>query len=107
MPLSECNRTVLDYNKTPNLVAFRNGVSDGQYCAHDEKGIFDSCQGPLQIFPDGSDTAEVVGIVSFGIGCGSIWPGIYTRVARYLEWIESHVWPNGIDTNLVVSLSNS
>lgn len=100
MPLAQCNRTVLEYNQTPNYEAFRDGVTESQYCAHDPNKMKDSCQGdsggPLQIYPPGSFSAKVVGVVSFGIGCGSEWPGVYTRVAYYLDWIESHVWPNGV-----------
>lgn len=29
----------------------------------------------------------VIGIVSFGKGCGSL-PGVYTNVVNYLQWIE-------------------
>jgi secreted trypsin-like serine protease len=33
----------------------------------------------------------IEGIVSFGAKCGSQgWPGIYTRVAEYVEWIRSN-----------------
>lgn len=96
MKLSECNTTLLNYNARVNLAAFR-GISEGQYCAFDPSGRNDSCQGdsggPLQLLigPD-SDMATVVGIVSIGIGCGSTLPALYTRVAYYVEWIESIVW---------------
>lgn len=49
--------------------------------------------GPLQVSRN-QYTAHVVGIVSFGISCGTAFPGIYTRVAHYSDWIASHVWPN-------------
>jgi secreted trypsin-like serine protease len=33
---------------------------------------------------------EVIGIISFGTGCGHAnHSGIYTRVSAYLDWIES------------------
>ena len=103
MALSECNRELLEYNAERNLPSFRSGVDESQYCAHDPGGRKDSCQGdsggPLQTMQSFSNPTKVVGVVSFGIGCGTGRPGIYTRVANYIEWIGSHVWPNGkIDT---------
>lgn len=54
--------------------------------------------GPLQFktLREGSEQEDVfyiVGITSFGIGCGSNIPGVYTRVADFSNWIESVVWP--------------
>lgn len=76
MPLAECNSTVLEFNRTPNLPAFRNGLDFGQYCAFDPNGVKDSCQGdsggPLQIYPHGAPIAKVVGVVSFGVSCGNL-----------------------------------
>jgi len=51
----------------------------------------DSCQGdsggPL-IFKDGGGNYDQIGVVSFGYGCGaSNYPGVYTRVNSYLDWI--------------------
>lgn len=47
--------------------------------------------GPLQIVGN-SRLAIVVGVVSFGKGCPSELPGVYSRVAHFLEWIEDIVW---------------
>lgn len=109
MPLSECNTTLLNYNERSNRKEFRDGIIEGQYCAWDSNGK-DSCEGdsggPLQYFPPGSKIATVVGIVSFGITCGSILPGIYTRVAYYVDWIEPYVWPNGIVATPMVLKNN-
>lgn len=99
MPLSQCNETLLKYNKNKNLAAVRGGISDSQYCAFDPDGKKDSCEGdsggPLQIIGNASNPTRVVGIISFGVaGCGSTIPSVYTRVASYIDWIESIVWPN-------------
>lgn len=112
MPLSQCNRTLLDYNRRGgNQKAFRNGISQGQYCAYDPDGKSDSCDGdsggPLQLYPRGAKMPRIVGIVSFGIRCGSPLPGLYTRVAFYISWIESIVWPNGEISTPSVSSDNS
>lgn len=99
MPLSRCNETFFNYNKERNLPPFRLGIDQSQYCARDPTGKGDTCQGdsggPLQTTQTFSNPAKVVGIVSIGIGCGSGFPGIYTRVAHYVDWIGAHVWPNG------------
>lgn len=54
------------------------------------KGAMDSCQGdsggPLLVHNE--DKYEVVGIVSWGVGCGRPgYPGVYTRVSRYVNWL--------------------
>lgn len=36
---------------------------------------------------------RIVGVVSFGPACGIGLPGVYTRVAAYVPWVESVVWP--------------
>lgn len=99
MPLAECNTTLLKYNEKRDLPSFRNGIDISQYCAHDPNGKKDSCQGdsggPLQLIRSYSNPGKVVAVVSFGIGCGRGLPGIYTRVAHYMEWIGLYVWPNG------------
>lgn len=98
MPLSECNKTLFDYNKYRNLPTFQSGVDKSQYCAHDPLGYQDSCQedsgGPLQTDQSVSMPVKLVGVVSFG-ACGRLKTSIYSRVAHYIEWIGSHVWPHG------------
>lgn len=69
-------------------------LTDNMLCAGEELGGEDSCQGdsggPLMV--RASDTApwQQAGIVSFGIGCArpNIF-GVYTRVSKYVDWIEA------------------
>lgn len=73
-------------------------MSNKQLCAGGERGK-DSCNGdsggPLMT-TFGNDTSQwyVAGVVSFGARCGTQgWPGIYTRVAEYTDWISENVKP--------------
>lgn len=107
MPTSQCNGTLLEINQRINQPSLREGISEGQYCAHDPNASHDSCQGdsggPLLYFPPNATLANVVGIVSFGLTCGTELPSLYTRVAFYADWIESIVWP--IETNFDIKQS--
>ena len=66
-------------------------LTDKQICAG--RGETDTCAGDsggplLASNPDGSWT--VVGITSFGVGCGNqIFPGVYTKVSEYMDWIDA------------------
>ncbi|XP_072929942.1 CLIP domain-containing serine protease HP8-like [Epargyreus clarus] len=73
-------------------------ISDRQLCAGGDKGQ-DSCRGdsggPLMGQIPTLQNWIVVGVVSYGPSpCGSRgWPGVYTRVTSYLEWIISNMKP--------------
>lgn len=61
-------------------------------CAGDVQGKIDACQGdsggPLVTRSGGR---ALVGVVSFGRGCGSKrYPGVYTRVSTFAKWIRKH-----------------
>ncbi|XP_017783329.1 PREDICTED: venom protease-like [Nicrophorus vespilloides] len=70
-------------------------VDDWQICAS-APGI-DTCQGdsggPLQ--KRFSYHHTIYGVTSFGKACGlANFPGVYTRISYYIDWIEEIVWPN-------------
>lgn len=74
----------------------RTRLTSNQICAGGEQGI-DSCRGdsgsPLMKYNESADPPywSVVGIVSFGVSrCGEAgWPGVYTRVDKYIQWMLS------------------
>lgn len=78
-----------------NLRALPRGVISQQLCAGDRQGISDTCQGdsggPLQAFTGVDGQYRLIGITSFGRACG-VYPGVYTRISQYLDWIENIVW---------------
>ncbi|XP_045523249.1 transmembrane protease serine 9-like [Pieris brassicae] len=66
-----------------------------QMCAGHESGGRDSCWadsgGPLMTKNENGHTM-LIGVVSTGSGCARAkMPGIYTRVSRYTEWIQTSV----------------
>lgn len=101
-----CNNSVKYMIKRKIL---EHGITDNMICAGDyEKGGRDTCQGdsggPLQVMVERVDCIKsfplhkVVGVTSFGRDCGRKFaPGVYTKVSKYIEWIESVVWPGICD----------
>lgn len=85
-------------NEDCNKVYMQKGISigNGQLCAGGAEGK-DSCTGdsggPLMstgiMRRDGKVRYFVAGVVSYGPdSCGTKgWPGVYTRVSNYTDWI--------------------
>ncbi|XP_023331140.1 trypsin-1, partial [Eurytemora carolleeae] len=70
-------------------------ISSGMFCAGLLEGGVDSCQGDsggpavlLEETVGGADRGVVVGLTSWGYGCGRQFkPGVYTRLSKYVPWI--------------------
>lgn len=74
-------------------------ISDNVICAGYEEGGKDSCEGdsggPLMLRLPGQQSWTLIGLVSNGVRCAEPnLPGIYTRVSRYMDWIEQVISEN-------------
>lgn len=88
VPPADCQREL----RQTRLGSFFN-LHKSFVCAGGEPGQ-DTCQGdgggPLVCQLPNESTYVQVGIVSWGIGCGTNnTPGVYTNVARFRNWIDS------------------
>ncbi|XP_015979710.2 hepatocyte growth factor activator [Rousettus aegyptiacus] len=71
-------------------------ISPNMLCAGYFDCKSDACQGdsggPLACEKNG--VSYLYGIISWGDGCGQLnKPGVYTRVANYVDWISDRIWP--------------
>jgi len=95
VPVKQCNDNfLLDEG-------LQFGILETMTCASPIKTGEDACMGfaggPLQIQNNNSntDTYTQFGITSFGRHCGiKGMPGVYTKVSKYINWIERTIWLN-------------
>jgi len=74
-------------------------IGDTEICATGPRGGKDSCfgdsGGPLVVPADVPRGYVQVGIVSWGPQCGNpLFPGVYTRVSSFSDWIEGQMGPD-------------
>uniref|UniRef100_A0A182PQ56 Peptidase S1 domain-containing protein n=1 Tax=Anopheles epiroticus TaxID=199890 RepID=A0A182PQ56_9DIPT len=94
----ECDKAYGDFK-----ARIKDGIRPSQYCARGfyrpdrDGGLYsDTCEGdsggPLYHVAGGDDSPKyyLLGVTSFGAGCGSSNPSVYTRISFYLDWIEQH-----------------
>jgi len=66
------------------------GTEENMICAGVPEGGLDSCQGDSggPFFLDAGADSTLLGIVSWGIGCGRAgYPGVYAQTSYHIDWI--------------------
>ncbi|XP_042323598.1 hepatocyte growth factor activator isoform X2 [Sceloporus undulatus] len=84
-----------DY-KCQNYDVYGAEITENMFCAGFLDGKSDACQGdsggPLACIKDG--ISYLYGIISWGDGCSKAGkPGVYTKVTRYVDWINEKINP--------------
>lgn len=99
IPAKECDKSYL-YLTNRNKKISQGIVDDLMVCAGNAEGGNDTCAGdsggPIQIKHNKYMCMySQIGITSFaGVSCGEKdSPAVYTRVSKYISWIEQIVWP--------------
>ena len=90
----ECEKAELDNDHN-----YEGAIYEDMMCT--DSGEQDACQGdsggPLIVRDDNSPDEDIlVGVVSWGIGCG-VMPGVFSRVSFGYDWIRSTVCETSID----------
>ncbi|XP_077184775.1 transmembrane protease serine 12 isoform X2 [Paroedura picta] len=106
--LQEAQVGIIATEKCNGLDWYAGAVFDDMLCAGYEGGGIDSCQGdsggPLMCYFPDHTRYYLVGITSFGMGCGKPkFPGIYIRTTTYRSWINTHIIQ--YDRSATVSIS--
>lgn len=88
--LQKVNVNAVNFSTCNNSNAYDGTLTNNMFCA--SANGKDACQGdsggPI-VHKDGNNYIQQ-GIVSFGDECASsTYPGVYTKVANYINWIES------------------
>jgi len=86
------NESVMLVAGDPRLLTDASAPTDG--ATDGANGYTDTCQGdsggPLFFINESTNQSVLVGITSWGVSCGYLgFPGVYTRVSAFLEWIRA------------------
>lgn len=90
---------VVEFDKCKTAFAKHNiSIDENVICAGRADGRQDACQGdsggPLfwGTIKDDAIQFYQIGIVSYGFRCAEVgYPGVYTRVTKYIDWIQEKV----------------
>ncbi|KAM9177097.1 transmembrane protease serine 12 [Mergus octosetaceus] len=98
--LQEAQVEIIPYSECNSSDAYGGMINNNMICAGSPSGGIDSCQGdsggPLVCYHPGDNKFYLLGVTSFGYGCGrQRYPGVYVRVPHYRRWISSQLLLNG------------
>ncbi|KAL9822770.1 transmembrane protease serine 12-like [Geothlypis trichas] len=113
--LKEAHVGILPPNLCNSSAGYAGLVNDKALCAGAWAGGTDTCQGdsggPLVCYHPDTDKYYLIGIASFGVGCGRPrYPGVYVRLSQYRQWIKAKLlltnkaW-NPLSTTLTILLT--
>ncbi|NXN34733.1 TMPSC protease, partial [Rhinoptilus africanus] len=90
--LKEAQVEIIPYSICNGSESYRGLVNKNMICAGSRFGGIDACQGdsggPLACYHPGTTKYYLIGISSFGLGCGRpAYPGIYVRLSQYRTWL--------------------
>ncbi|KAF2976145.1 hypothetical protein EK904_004872, partial [Melospiza melodia maxima] len=113
--LKEAHVAILPSSLCNSSAGYAGLMNDKALCAGAWAGGTDTCQGdsggPLVCYHPDTDKYYLIGIASFGVGCGRPrYPGIYVRLSQYRKWIKAKLllinkaW-NPLSTPLTVLLA--
>ncbi|NXG47986.1 TMPSC protease, partial [Psilopogon haemacephalus] len=90
--LQEAQVEIIPSSVCSGAEAYGALVNSNMICAGSPSGGTDTCQGdsggPLACNYPSTEQYYLLGIASFGVGCGRRkFPGIYVRVSQYRAWI--------------------
>ncbi|XP_068519728.1 transmembrane protease serine 12 isoform X2 [Anas acuta] len=98
--LQEAQVEIIPHSACNNSDAYGGMINNNMICAGSPLGGIDSCQGdsggPLVCYHPGDNKFYLLGVTSFGYGCGrQNYPGVYVCVPHYRRWISSQLLLNG------------
>ncbi|XP_047026320.1 transmembrane protease serine 9-like [Helicoverpa zea] len=108
--LQEVEVPVISNQECRNTKYTASMITDNMLCAgYPKTGQKDSCQGdsggPLIAERKHDKRYELIGVVSWGNGCARVgYPGVYTRVTNYIDWIRENTQDGCYCTDYVAML---